>query len=48
VTKEQKTTEVTDLIQTLRQHYTLAEFSAMALAIWNALDAAAAAAVQNP
>jgi hypothetical protein len=48
MTKEQKVTEVTDLIQEMRKRYTFQEFADMAVAIWQALDLAATKAVENP
>jgi hypothetical protein len=47
MTKEQKVTEVTDLVQDLRKRYTFQEFADMVVAVWNALEVAAAAAQEN-
>lgn len=48
MTKEQKVTEVTDLVQELRTRYTFQEFADMVVAIWNALETAKTKAVDNP
>lgn len=47
MTKEQKVTEVTDLVQDLRKRYTFQEFADMVVGIWQALDAAAVKAQEN-
>lgn len=47
MTKEQKVTEITDLVQEMRKRYTFQEFADMVVAIWQALDAAATKAQEN-
>ena len=48
MTKEQKVTEITDLVQDLRKRYAFQEFADMVVGIWQALDTAATKAVENP
>ena len=47
MTKDQKVTEITDLVQEMRKRYTFQEFADMVIAIWNALDTATTKAQEN-
>lgn len=47
MTKQQKVDQVTAIVQEAKRHYTFQEFADMFLAIWNGLETAKNAAVEE-
>lgn len=48
MTKQQKVQEIADMVEEKRKNYTFQEFADMVVAIWQAMDAAEAKAVERP
>ena len=47
MTKQQKVEDIVDLVQEKRKFYTFQEFADMVVAVWQAMDAAQAKAVEG-